>query len=154
MAGPFNNATRLEGSIHKRLDEFRKFGEWFLCDEKIVILAAQELSLEFVDKPDVSEEDSARIQAQFIKELLTDPVDRVISSFDASLEKLMSSYQESVSLNESLSAQYQEACELLDWYGTELKDVLFMAKKAMDQVKRLELQVQKLKEKNSEEEIA
>ncbi len=143
--GPYNLAKKVEMAAHRLLSEHRKAGEWFGCHENDAIRSINAVLSGFADLTDeeCAKQDAKESQMaqDFFQKFALGPTrpDGVLADMFALCEKYADDLR-------ALRDEHAEACELLDWYGENLQQTLFIADKAMKKIISLEDQIKKLQQ--------
>lgn len=141
--GPFNDALRLELSIHKKLANIRKSGEWF--DGGIVdILNAVEYCMSlFEDTPDPTEEDllikienDKACTKEFHRLLGTDRVK------DFSFQKMVEFIDQVSTTRDKWEENYNDALDLANYHESRCLDYQIEIDALENKVKILEAAIQ------------
>lgn len=146
--GPFNAATKVESAAHAALDTHRMEGEWFACTPQAAVAAVDAAVVSFCDEPD-RDETRSNAELQKLAEWAASGIVRPACEAIDFAKTVMDRYTDLVDRYNKLADEFEEACELLDWYGEMAKDMTFLAREAMNQVIRHEQTIKALRESES-----
>lgn len=138
--GPFNAARRVESIAHAGLSNVRMCGEWFECTPQAAADVVDAALSSFEDDADAPERDVAAVTSAAV-EFCTGGFRRSLEGFVNDADQTVRKYADLVDRYAALTDEFVEACELVDFYAEHAKEMTFMAKKAMEQIARLEKQI-------------